>query len=79
MEKLGKKWIKLECKDIVGPITLIKDKKSLKTAAKLTAFYAKSEGMDKARVIYWKSSRKDSKEIEVKIPEEEEVEEMRIL
>ncbi|MBU2522896.1 MAG: hypothetical protein KKE23_01240 [Nanoarchaeota archaeon] len=79
LEKLGKNWVKLEAKDVVGPITIIqKDKPSpLKKAAELTAFYADSEGK-KTKVIFWKKFRKDAGEIEVEIPSREMVEDVRI-
>jgi len=78
LENLGKDWLRLEAKDVVGPITLVKDEKGLNDAAKLTAFYADSEGMKKVKVIFWTKSKKDSKELEVKIPSQEEVDELRI-
>ena len=78
LEILGKSWIKLECKDIVGPVTIIKKDKNLKKAAELTAHYADSDKMKKVKVIFWKKSRKDSKEIEANIPSQAEVEELRV-
>jgi len=78
LEALGKDWIKLECKDTMGPITLVKDEKHLKKAAEITAFYGKTQGMEKVRVIFWKKSRKEAKELSVKIPDRESVEALRI-
>lgn len=75
LEKI-KGWIKMECKDILGPVVLLRDERDLKTAAALTAFYAKAKG--NVKVIYWKTSRKQSKELETEIPEEKEIEELKI-
>lgn len=78
LEKLGKSWIKLEAKDVVGPITLIKDERALKKAAELTAYHADGEGMKTIKILFWKKSRKDSEMLEVKIPQEKEVNELRV-
>jgi hypothetical protein len=78
LEKSGKGWIKMEAKEIVGPVTLINSERALKKAAELTAFYARSEKMKRVKIIFWKKSRKESKDLEVGIPSQEEVEELRV-
>ena len=77
LEKLGKDWIKMECKDVMGPITIVKDDKNLKKAAELTAFYAHSE-KTKEKIIFWTKSKKNSKTLEVTPLKEKEVDELRI-
>jgi len=77
LEKVGKTWIKMECKDVLGPITLFRDEKDVKKAAELTAFHGRTEGK-KTKVIFWNRSKKDTKEIEVEVPSRESVEEIRI-
>lgn len=77
LEKLGKGWIKMECSEVMGPVTLFKNEKDAKKAAELTALYGDAKGK-KAKVIFWKKTRKDAKEIEVEVPSREIVEELRI-
>lgn len=80
LEKLGKSWVKMEAKDVVGPITIVKsdDQKALKKAAELTAFYADNEGKSRIKVKYGKDYKKLDKEIEVSIIKREEVDGIRI-
>ncbi len=68
LSQLGKNWIKMECKDIVGPLTLIKNenKEALKIAAELTAHYADSEKLNKLKILYGKNYKKLHKELETK-------------
>jgi len=75
--KIGKSWIKLEAAKIPSPITLLRDKKAVKKAAQLTAYYADSKGMKEVEIKYGKD-RKLNKSISVSVPEKKGVEEVRV-